>query len=418
MDKKNALVLGGGGSCGAYEIGVWQALRELEYPIDIVTGTSVGALNAAIIVQDDFDKALSVWSALNNEMVLTLTEEQKADFEHKSLQIYASEFIKNKGIAFEPLKNLLTQYIDTDVFFTNPRDFGIATVEMRGLKQVNVLKQTMKKELLIDYMLASAACFPAFKPYVINETEFIDGGYQNNLPVDIAIELGATNFIIVDLKTIGIVNSVAHKMIKSKDCIYITSSWDLGNFLHFNKDAAVRNIRLGYLDALKAFNKYDGILYTFNPNEFDQYEKQKREEMLSLLKIVKLNFETSKKFQTRVLRSALKGYKNLLLGSCEICAKIFDLDPLTIYSIKDFNKALRRKISKQRKINAVSTDTKPFNINNLKNTVKNINPQMVSVLIADFIKNETPENISRISYLSTLMPKEFISAFYIIISGL
>lgn len=39
---KTGLVLGGGGSRGAYEIGVWQALRELGIGIDVVTGTSVG----------------------------------------------------------------------------------------------------------------------------------------------------------------------------------------------------------------------------------------------------------------------------------------------------------------------------------------------------------------------------------------
>ena len=44
--KKTALVLGGGGSRGAYEAGVWQALTELGIEIDIVTGTSVGAINA------------------------------------------------------------------------------------------------------------------------------------------------------------------------------------------------------------------------------------------------------------------------------------------------------------------------------------------------------------------------------------
>ena len=42
---KTALVLGGGGSRGAYEIGVWKALNELNIHADIVTGTSIGALN-------------------------------------------------------------------------------------------------------------------------------------------------------------------------------------------------------------------------------------------------------------------------------------------------------------------------------------------------------------------------------------
>ncbi|MBQ6088299.1 MAG: patatin-like phospholipase family protein, partial [Firmicutes bacterium] len=48
-NKKTALVLGGGGSRGAYQIGVWQALKELGIRIDMVYGTSVGAINAAMV---------------------------------------------------------------------------------------------------------------------------------------------------------------------------------------------------------------------------------------------------------------------------------------------------------------------------------------------------------------------------------
>ena len=44
------LVLGGGGSRGAYEIGVWRAARELKIDFDVVTGTSIGALNGALVV--------------------------------------------------------------------------------------------------------------------------------------------------------------------------------------------------------------------------------------------------------------------------------------------------------------------------------------------------------------------------------
>ena len=47
--EKTALVLSGGGSRGAYEAGVWQALNELGVEIDIVTGASVGSLNGAMV---------------------------------------------------------------------------------------------------------------------------------------------------------------------------------------------------------------------------------------------------------------------------------------------------------------------------------------------------------------------------------
>ena len=51
---KRGIVLAGGGSRGAYEIGFWQAIRELGIDYQIVTGSSVGALNGAMMASGDF----------------------------------------------------------------------------------------------------------------------------------------------------------------------------------------------------------------------------------------------------------------------------------------------------------------------------------------------------------------------------
>ena len=63
-ERKTALVLAGGGARGAYEAGVWQALTELGVEFDMVCGTSVGAINAAMQVpltpKRDFDLGGSI----------------------------------------------------------------------------------------------------------------------------------------------------------------------------------------------------------------------------------------------------------------------------------------------------------------------------------------------------------------------
>ena len=56
-----ALVLAGGGSKGAYEMGVWKALRRLHMKFDIVTGTSIGALNGALVVQGSYYRGKRLW---------------------------------------------------------------------------------------------------------------------------------------------------------------------------------------------------------------------------------------------------------------------------------------------------------------------------------------------------------------------
>ena len=57
------LVLDGGGGKGAYQIGVWKALREtgLDQRIAVISGASVGGLNAALMVQGDPEKAEQIW---------------------------------------------------------------------------------------------------------------------------------------------------------------------------------------------------------------------------------------------------------------------------------------------------------------------------------------------------------------------
>ena len=57
LEKEYGIVLEGGGARGAYQIGVWKALREAGVKIRGVAGTSVGALNGALICMDDLEKA-------------------------------------------------------------------------------------------------------------------------------------------------------------------------------------------------------------------------------------------------------------------------------------------------------------------------------------------------------------------------
>ena len=57
LSKEYGIVLEGGGAKGAYQIGAWRALREAGIRIKGAAGTSVGALNGALICMDDFEKA-------------------------------------------------------------------------------------------------------------------------------------------------------------------------------------------------------------------------------------------------------------------------------------------------------------------------------------------------------------------------
>ena len=121
--KKNAFVLSGGGSRGAYELGVWQALRELGIPIHIAAGTSVGALNGAMVAQDDFELAVRLWNELETHMVFDLDEKKekhpKFDFEIGGMNAaealaYAREILTKGGAGTSGLEKIVKDYVDEE----------------------------------------------------------------------------------------------------------------------------------------------------------------------------------------------------------------------------------------------------------------------------------------------------------------
>lgn len=65
MDNNFGLVFAGGGGKGAWQLGVWKALEEAGIRRKAVSGTSVGALNAALYAQGDYDKAIDAWMSIS-----------------------------------------------------------------------------------------------------------------------------------------------------------------------------------------------------------------------------------------------------------------------------------------------------------------------------------------------------------------
>ena len=75
LTKEYGLVLEGGGAKGAYQIGAWRALKEAGVKIKGVSGTSVGALNGALICMDDLEKAEKLWANISYSQVMDVDDE-------------------------------------------------------------------------------------------------------------------------------------------------------------------------------------------------------------------------------------------------------------------------------------------------------------------------------------------------------
>lgn len=269
--KKTALVLSGGGSRGAYQIGVWEALSELDVTIDMVFGTSVGSINGAMVVQGDLELSRKLWQQMETDMIFDI---ETSGLPSEDAWAYAKEIVLRGGAGTSGLGRLLREYIDEDRVRNAAADYGLVTVEFPSLEGHFLYKSDIPYGRLADYIMASASCFPAAQKYVIGDREFIDGGYRDNLPVEMALDRGATSIIAVDLHAAGIVrHSAVRKAKEVPDGFHmIESPLDLGNFLIFDKLNTGRIMRLGYLDTMREFGVYEGERYTFRKNTFSSHD--------------------------------------------------------------------------------------------------------------------------------------------------
>ncbi len=248
-----ALVLAGGGAKGSYQIGAWKALKEIGYSFDIVTGTSVGALNAAIVTTGDFEIAEEMWAKVTTDMILDLEISQDLTTDEgtwdatKQLLLKA---VRDKSIDQTPLYELLKSVVDVDKVYASPVDMGIVTTKWPEFRPLMITKSEMPRDRFIDYLMASSAFFPGMKPWKIDGREYIDGGYFDNAPVDLAIQMGATEAVVIDLNGLGRVRPVDRSKCQ---VMTIRPSETLGSTLLFSPEIARRNIERGYEETLARF---------------------------------------------------------------------------------------------------------------------------------------------------------------------
>ncbi len=343
-----AVVLSGGGSKGAYEIGVWKALRKLHIHYDIVTGTSVGALNGALMTQKSYYKALYIWHKLN--MKLLFGNEAIENTNTKEvIKMYKDNFLKNGGMDTKELANLIDKSLNKKKFYNSKINYGLVTMNLSTFKPVQLTKKEIKEEQLTDYLIASASCYPAFQTKKIDGEKYIDGGFFDNMPVNLALKMGATEIIAVNLSAPG-VNRHPKKKVPT---ITIRPNNKLTNFLKFYQDGTNLNIQYGYNDTMKVFKKLEGKKYTFKLGHIKKNKEKYQEVYFYLLKQI----FPSKKLLNRFLEVANfisndkdKLEEKILLKIMEDVGKNFQIDDTKIYSYKKFNKLLRRNLKQHKKI--------------------------------------------------------------------
>ncbi len=404
-----ALVLAGGGAKGAYEMGVWKALRRLKIKIDIVTGTSIGSLNGALIVQNSYYKAMRLWLTTDFYKLFGSELKNLTDVK-KALQIYSENILKRDGIDTYGYQDLVKKTIDLNKFYNSPINYGLITYNFSTRKPCLLTKNKIKRDKLCDYIIASTSCFPALDMKEIDGDKYVDGGYYDNMPINLAVDMGATNVIAVDLESVGIVRNVKDDNV---EITYIKPSCDLGNFLVFDQKLIKKNIAIGYNDTMKKFGKLDGDYYTFKKNHLNKNYQKYGEEFAYIAKRMigintkkTLNKLTSISFYRHLIKNNFNDRKTMN-KSLELLGEIFEVPNQKIYDINMFNHILKTDF-------ANFGNEELIDIENLKNLHFNqtINRRHIVKHIYNYMLKPV-EYHKQLLELSILFPKEFMGALYL-----
>ena len=253
-----ALVLAGGGAKGSYQIGVWRALEELDWHPSIITGASVGTLNGCMFAIGKAREAEALWRSLEIHDVLDVPATRTPE----ELNSFFLDVIRSGGLNVEPLAERIDALIDEDAVRRSPIHFGLVMTEMSNLRSIQCPIESIPQGRLKDYLLASSACFPALRPREIDGVKYIDGGWRDNMPLQLAARMGATELLGVDIDGIGFVRQNNTGL----PTRIVRSHWNLGPTLDFDPARAARNIALGYFDTMRLFGRFGGTAYAILPD--------------------------------------------------------------------------------------------------------------------------------------------------------
>lgn len=357
---RRALVLGGGGAKGAYEIGVWKALDQLGYVPDILTGTSVGALNGALYILGDVHEAEKMWKQIETGSILDvrmpLSIDSFKDY-RRTLAGFLIRIIREQGLSSRPLEKLIHEYIDNESKIRKSGiTFGLSTTNLKTRKIEYFFLEDIPEGRLHDYLLASSSLYPAIQKKIIDGVPYIDGGYQNRMPIEMALEKKPDQIIVVDIKGPGLFSND----LNTGDCesLLISTKWPLGDMLLFDKRRTEVNVQLGYFDTLKLGEPdyYGGLWYTFNRKTLNDEQQQFYLALYELLTGERsrdlYSYISKEEHQLPMLKDLNRRWKeaitesNVALAVMELTGKILNILPDRLYTVCSFQKEILRRIRK------------------------------------------------------------------------
>jgi len=192
-------VLGGGGSLGAVQIGMLQALGERDVPPDIVTGTSVGALNGAVLALEPKSAANRLshqWPRMTRDRVFPGGLLAQA----RTLQHTRTHLFSSTG-----LSTVIADFLGAELTFADlALPFAAVTTDIATARP-----HVLRDGLLLPALLASSAIPGIFPPVELGSQRLYDGGLVANVPMRQAVAMGARSLVVLDCNFPGSIPEVS-----------------------------------------------------------------------------------------------------------------------------------------------------------------------------------------------------------------
>jgi NTE family protein len=185
-----AFVLGGGGVLGAAEVGMLRALFERDITPDLVLGTSVGALNGAMVARDPtgavIDRMAELWTsaARNGDVYGDRRLRTVRRAVSTGTHIYSAK----------PMTERLREEFGDLTFEELPVRFQVCAASIE-----RAAEHWFDSGPVVDAIVASAAVPGLLPPAKVGDEHFLDGGIVNSIPVGRAVQLGAKRIFVLQV---------------------------------------------------------------------------------------------------------------------------------------------------------------------------------------------------------------------------
>lgn len=277
--RKLGLALAGGGGKGAYQIGILKALLETHLldKVQIMAGTSVGALNEILFLHKDFHLANYLWRNRIEQSILYLDKErlwnqwQKHKEEKFSFSqikdIFFSKGLKGGIFSRDGLINILKNEVNLKLLHkASKKLYATATcVSTKTIEYFDLNKIKDEKDI-IDVLLASSAIPGIFGYQNIKGRAYYDGGVHSNVPIDILYQEGCDLIIVLHLFRSR--DKIFHDRYPEATIIELTPEYSLGGILDFSPKSVRDFINRGYRENIDILSSLDECFYIKNKKKF------------------------------------------------------------------------------------------------------------------------------------------------------